>query len=149
MSCALPQRKAATHAASICQTHFKDVGEDHLGRTALLQRSYQIGSRLVRFPWIDVAFLLAPSRNAILVHNPIDPVLPHPQQHRQFAMPQGIIQFMPLLNRHRDLLIFAWPLAVQIQTSTRKREGTHYLALAIGAVGGQQLLGQFHLLCDG
>src|SRR5260221_9737161 len=37
MPCALPQRKAATHTVSVCQTYFKDVREDDLRRTALLQ----------------------------------------------------------------------------------------------------------------
>src|SRR5258708_2918462 len=52
---------------------------------------------------------------------------------------------MPLFNGHP--LILKRSLALQIQTATRKRERTHHLALAIGAVGSQQLLGQFHLLC--
>src|SRR6266481_1957895 len=86
MSRALPERKAATHTRPICQTHFKDVGEDHLGWTVLLQRFYQIGSHLVRFARIDVALLLASGGDAIFVHNAIDPVLARPQEHCQFAM---------------------------------------------------------------
>ncbi len=51
---------------------------------------------------------------------------------------------MSLRNRHRDLLLFERSLALQIQAATRTRQGTHHLALAIGAVVSQQLMGQFH-----
>ncbi len=54
---------------------------------------------------------------------------------------------MPLLNRHRHLLIFGRSLGFEVQTASRELKGTYHLALAIGAVGSQQLLGQFHLLC--
>jgi hypothetical protein len=103
---------------------------------------------VVSFAWIHVALLLASSADAILVHDPIDAVLAHAQEHGQFAMPQGIVQLMPLLNRHCDLLIFEGSRALEIQTATCKREGPYHLAFAIGAVGSRQLLGQFHLLCD-
>ena len=80
------------------------------------------------------------------MHNAIDAVVAHAQQHRQFAMPKGIIQFMPLLDGHSDLLIFERSLGLQVQTASRELKCTHHLALAVGAIGSRQLMGQFHLL---
>ena len=102
---------------------------------------------MVGFAGIHGALLLASSTDAILVHDPIDAVLAHAQEHGQFAMTQRIVQLMPLLNGHRHLLIFERSLALQIQTATRKREGAYHLAFAIGAGRSRQLMGQFHLLC--
>ena len=41
---------------------------------------------MVGFAWIHIALLLASGRNPILVHNAIDTVIIHAQQHGQLAM---------------------------------------------------------------
>src|SRR6266704_6708436 len=103
---ALPEGEATTHARPVSQRHCKKVRADDFHGTLLLELADQIGRRLVGLAGRDGALLLAPSADAILMHNAIDAVLAHAQEHGEFAMPQGIIEFLPLLNRHRDLLIF-------------------------------------------
>src|SRR5579864_9432759 len=103
---AFPERKAATHLASIRQLDLEDVGEHHLSGTVRLQLAHQVASEDRRFAWIHVLFPLASGYNAILVHHSSHPLFAHTQQCSQLAVSQGIIDLMPLEDGDCDLLVF-------------------------------------------
>jgi hypothetical protein len=124
----------------------KDIGKQNFRRRCLLQRSDQVGDNRCRFVRIGIAFALIAGGDLVFVHHPSDPVLPHLQEHREFAMPQGIILLIQLLDGYRYRFIFAGLAQLPVIARTREVERMRYLTFAIGAVGRGQLAGQFYLL---
>jgi hypothetical protein len=98
--------------------HFKDIREQDFLFRRCLWISQQIGSNTAGLAWIDVAFLFAPGRDPVFLHDTLDPILAHLEQGGEFAMSQGIILLMPLLNVDCHLLIFHCLLSLKIEAAS-------------------------------
>ncbi len=143
---AFPEREAASHFGSVRQFDLKNVGEHDLGQTLRVQLANQVRRDLAGLARIDVLLPLEPSTDSIFVHDPAHPVRTHLQQCCQFAVAQRIIDLVPLLDGHGDFFVLDRLFGGPIERGPAHLQRTSDLALAVGAIGPAQLVGQFHLL---
>lgn len=105
MAGAFAQGEAAAHLGPIREMHFQNIGKDDLLVHLSRRLAQEIGSDLAGLTRIDILFAFASCLDALVAHDPFDPVLARLEQNSQLAMAHRVILLLQLLNAHRQRII--------------------------------------------